>query len=104
MSTIAEISIFPIGEGESVSSHVAEAVKVIEQSGLDYLVGPMGTCIEGEWERVMKVVTDCMNAMKKNSGRVYMTLKVDHREGAEGRLRGKLDSLDRAGSRGGHPE
>ncbi len=94
MSTIAEISIFPIGEGESVSSHVAGAVKVIEESGLDYLVGPMGTCIEGEWDEVMAVITGCMSAVKKNSRRVYMTLKVDHREGDGGRMKEKLESLE----------
>ena len=44
MSAIADLTIFPLDKGESVSSYVAEAVKVVQTSGLEYQIGPMSTC------------------------------------------------------------
>ena len=54
MSTLAELSIFPLDKGISVSTYVAKMLKIIQNSGLEYELGPMGTCIEGEWEEIME--------------------------------------------------
>jgi uncharacterized protein (TIGR00106 family) len=94
MSTIVDFSIFPVDKEESVSPFVAKAVKIIRESGLDYQTGPMGTCIEGEFEDVMRVVHQCFEKIKEESGRIYMTLKVDYRHGYSGRLAGKVKSLE----------
>lgn len=95
MDVVAEISIFPMDKGESVSRWVARAVAVIRKSGLPHNLGPMGTCIEGSWDDVMKVVDDCFRALAEDSDRVYLTLKVDARRGAKDRLTGKLTSVER---------
>uniref|UniRef100_A0A7C4ABJ7 MTH1187 family thiamine-binding protein n=1 Tax=Fundidesulfovibrio putealis TaxID=270496 RepID=A0A7C4ABJ7_9BACT len=89
MSVIAELSIFPIGAGGSLSPYVARAVKVIEESGLPYELGPMGTCIEGEWQEVMDVVGRCFEALRADQDRVYLTLKVDWRAGRAGGIKAK---------------
>jgi uncharacterized protein (TIGR00106 family) len=94
MSTIIDISIFPVDKEAGVSPYVAKAVKIIQESGLDYQTGPMGTCIEGEFEDVMGVVRQCFEKMKEESNRIYMTLKVDYRHGYSGRLAGKVKSLE----------
>lgn len=94
MSVIVDFSIFPVDKEASVSPYVAKAVKIIRESGLDYQTGPMGTCIEGEWEDVMGVVSRCFEKMKEESSRIYMTLKVDYRRGDSGRLAGKVRSLE----------
>jgi len=93
MSAIAELSIFPLDKGESVSSYVAEAVTIIKASGLEYEMGPMGTCFEGDWDEVVRVAKESMDAMKNDCGRVYMVIKVDYRAGQDNRMRGKVDSL-----------
>lgn len=93
MSVIAELSIFPVGREVSLSPYVARAVRVIEQSGLPYRLGPMGTCIEGEWEELMAVVTRCFEALKADSDRIYLTLKADWRPGRQGGLEGKTESV-----------
>ena len=93
MSAIAELSIFPLDKGESLGKYVAEAVKIIESSGLDYSLGPMGTCIEGEWEDVLDCARRCMEAMRKKSNRIYMVMKVDYRADSRGRLTGKIESV-----------
>ena len=41
MSVLAEVSIMPVGVGESISKHVAQAVEVIAASGLNYELCPM---------------------------------------------------------------
>lgn len=94
MSVIIDFSIFPVDKEVSLSAYVARAVKVIRQSGLPHRTGPMGTCIEGEWEEVMEVVSQCFEKMKEDSDRIYMTIKVDYRKGLSGRLDGKLQSLE----------
>jgi uncharacterized protein (TIGR00106 family) len=93
MSVIVDFSIFPVGKGESVSKEVARAAALIRQRGLPHTMGPMGTSVEGEWEEVMDLVRDCFYEMKKECGRIYMTIKVDYRKGKEGRLTGKVKSL-----------
>jgi uncharacterized protein (TIGR00106 family) len=94
MSVIVDFSIFPVDKGDSVGLYVAKAVKIIRESGLDYRIGPMGTCIEGEWEDVMGVVNRCFEKMKEESSRIYMTLKVDYRQDQNERLAGKVKSLE----------
>jgi uncharacterized protein (TIGR00106 family) len=92
---IAFLSITPIGKGESVSRWVARAVRIIDRSGLAYQLGPMGTCIEGEWPRIARVVGRCLDAVAKDCRRVSILLKVDYRKGARGRMTSKVESVVR---------
>ena len=94
MSTILEFAIFPTDKGESVSSWVADAVLEIRKSGLPYTIGPMGSCIEGEFNEVQQVLESCYRILKKDSGRFYINASFDCRPGKTGRLQGKLDSLN----------
>lgn len=93
MSALAELTIFPTDKGTSLSPYVARAVTIINESGLDYQLGPMGTVIEGPFERVIEVVSACMKELQKDSDRVYLVLKMDYRKGAENRLTGKVQSV-----------
>jgi len=95
MSTIVDFSIVPMDKGESVSVYVARAVAVIRDSGLVYQLNPMGTSIEGEWAEVMGVVDRCFEALKKDCGRIYMTIRVDYRKSGSGRIEGKVASVER---------
>ena len=94
MSVIVDFSIFPVDKGESVSVYVSKAVKIIKGSALPYKLGPMGTCVEGEWDEVMALVGRCFEALKQECNRVYMTIKVDYRKGASGRMEGKIRSIE----------
>jgi uncharacterized protein (TIGR00106 family) len=94
MSVIVDFSIFPIGKEESVSKYASRAVKVIKDSGLPHHIGPMGTAIEGEWDEVMAVVKSCMEGLKKDCNRLYMTMKVDCRQGESGRMGKKVKKVE----------
>ena len=94
MSVIVDFAIFPTDAGESVSAHVARAARIIKESGLPYKHGPMGTSIEGEWDEILDVVTRCFHELEKDCHRIYTTFKADYRQGATGRLDGKVRSLE----------
>jgi uncharacterized protein (TIGR00106 family) len=89
-----EFSMFPIGEGESVSPYVARSLEIIDRSGLDYQLHSMGTVIEGEIDQVLDVVKRCFDAMSADCGRVSCSIKLDYRKGRSGRLHSKVTSVE----------
>jgi uncharacterized protein (TIGR00106 family) len=93
--TLVEVSITPIGKGESVSKWVAQAVDLIDRSGLRYQLGPMGTCIEGEWDDIVRVIGECIRTLQKDCNRISVSLKADVRKGSESRLEQKVRSVEK---------
>ena len=91
---LAEFSVAPIDRGKGMSGPVAEMMKLIEESGLDYLVNPMGTVVEGECDEVFALIKRCHLRMREFSDRVATTVKIDDRAGAEGAIRRKLDAVE----------
>ena len=83
----------PMDKGVSVSKWVARSLEIIDRSGLDYRLGPMGTCIEGEWDEVMRVVRRCWKTLSRDCARITFSVKGDWRRGAKGRLSGKVASV-----------
>ena len=94
MSVLIHFSIFPTDKQTSVSPYVARAVRIIRDSGLPYKLGPMSTTVEGEWEEVIGVVDRCFKELRKDCGRIYMTVQADYREGAVNRIEGKIKSVE----------
>ena len=91
---LLELSVFPMGHGESVSAYVAQCVELIDQSGLDYELHAMGTIVEGELPEVLALMQKCVEKVAESSDRVTCTAKLDYRKGAAGRLAGKVDSVE----------
>ena len=92
---LLEFSMYPTDKGESVSDYVKRSLEIIDDSGLPYRLGPMGTTLEGEWDEVMDVVTRCFEAMRKDCRRIACQIKIDYREGRRGALDGKVETLKR---------
>ncbi len=92
---LLEFSMSPLGQGESVSKYVAGSLDIIDKSGVDYQLNPMGTVLEGEWDEVMGVVKQCYERMKKDCPRISCVMKVDYRKGHKGRLTGKVASVEK---------
>lgn len=95
---IVAFSVAPSNDNPNGSVHdaVAEAVKVVRDSGLPNRTSSMFTEIEGEWDEVMEVVKQATMAAGKFGSRVALVLKADIRPGYEGEMDGKLDRLERA--------
>jgi len=83
---IAEISVIPIGEGIDLSKHVANVVRIIDESGLDYKINAMGTVVEGDSDLVFDLIKKCHNKMLEAAQRVYTTVKIDDRKDRKTRM------------------
>lgn len=92
---LLEFSMSPLGKGESVSKYVSRSLDIIDKSGVDYRLNPMGTVLEGEWDDVLGVVKQCYEHMKKDCPRISCVMKVDYRKGHKGRLSGKVASVEK---------
>lgn len=93
---IAAFSITPIGTGDSVGAQVAEAVRLVRESGLPNETNAMFTNIEGEWDEVMGLIKACVDKVADAAPRVSVVVKIDHRPGFNGELRSKVESIESA--------
>ncbi|QVQ54230.1 MTH1187 family thiamine-binding protein [Spiractinospora alimapuensis] len=91
---IVAFSVTPMGVGESVAEPVAEAVRVVRESGLPNRTDAMFTSVEGEWDEVMDVVRRAVEAAGQGASRVSLTLKADIREGMVDGLSHKVDAVE----------
>jgi uncharacterized protein YqgV (UPF0045/DUF77 family) len=78
-----------------VHEAVAEAVRIVRASGLPNETNAMFTNIEGEWDEVMAVVKQAVEAVAAVSPRVSLVLKADIRPGYTGQLTAKVERLER---------
>ncbi|TWT47686.1 hypothetical protein Pla111_13050 [Botrimarina hoheduenensis] len=92
---LLEMSVTPLGVGQSVSEPVAKCVGLIAQSGLPYELHAMGTIVEGELSEVLALLQACIELMAADHPRVSCVAKLDYRRDARGRLRGKVESVER---------
>ena len=92
---LLEFSMSPLGKGESVGKYVARSLDIIDRSGIEYRLNPMGTVIEGDWDRVFGVVKRCFETMRKDCNRISVNIKVDYRKGRQGRLSSKMASVEK---------
>jgi len=88
-------SVTPLGVGDAVGEYVAEAVRVVRDSGLPNRTDAMFTTVEGDWDEAMAVVKRAVDAVAAKAPRVSVVLKADIRPGATGALTAKVESLER---------
>ena len=91
---LAAFSITPLGVGDSVSASVAEAVRLVRDSGLPNETNAMFTNVEGDWDEVMDLVKRCVLAVAESAPRVSVVLKVDYRPGAVDSLHHKVEAIE----------
>src|SRR5580765_4561552 len=83
-------------EDGSVHRAVAEAVRIVRDSGLPNRTDAMFTTIEGEWDECLAVVKACCDAMAQHGPRVSLVLKADIRPGYTGQLTAKVERIESA--------
>jgi len=92
---LLEFSMSPLDKGESVGEYVSRSLNIVDKSGVPYRLNPMGTILEGEWDECFEVVKKCFKRMSKDCKRVSLSIKVDWRKGAEGRLESKITAVEK---------
>ncbi len=93
---IVAFSIAPAGPDDtgSYATAVAESVRIVRASGLPHETNAMFTNLEGEWDEVMAVLKQCVDAMTASHPRVSLVVKADIRPGHTGQLESKVARID----------
>ena len=93
---IAAFSIAPVtGDPDGgVADAVAEAVRIVRESGLPNETNAMFTNIEGEWDEVMATIKRCVDAVAQRSPRVSLVIKADIRPGQVNQLSAKVQRVE----------
>ncbi|MFJ4778304.1 MTH1187 family thiamine-binding protein [Streptomyces sp. NPDC088762] len=92
---IIAFSVTPLGVGEEVGEYVADAVRVVRESGLPNRTDAMFTTVEGEWDEVMDVVRRAVAAVEARAPRVSFILKADIRPGVSDGMTSKVETVER---------
>ena len=91
---LAAFSITPLGIGDSVSASVADAVRLVRESGLPNETNAMFTNVEGEWDDVMALIKACVDKVGESAPRVSVVVKIDHRPGTVDALHAKVERVE----------
>ena len=94
MFVSVDFCLIPLGVGTSLAPFIAACQKIIEGYDLDFKLGPNGTAIEGEWDKVFECVRKCHEEVHRlGSKRIYTTLKVNTRIDRHQSFRDKVPSV-----------
>ncbi len=91
---VASFSIVPIGAEEELKGAVAAVLDLVDQSGLPYQLNAMSTLVEGDWGSVLDLIRRCHARVRRDYPRVLTAITLDDREGAAGRLEGKVRDVE----------
>ena len=95
MAVLMEFAIFPTDKGISVSNDVSKVIKMIKESGYPYQLTAMGTLVEAPSVKdALKVVEEASSILEENSNRIYSSIKLDIKKGAQNMLQNKVKSIE----------
>jgi uncharacterized protein (TIGR00106 family) len=95
---LAWFSIAPDDGSGSYSRYVADALAVLEESGLRYRLGAMGTEVEGPRAAVFAALARCQEVLAARPGvrRIATVIKIDDRIGVDsGEMDRKVEAVER---------
>jgi len=91
---LASFSVVPVGAGEELKQYIADIVRIIAASGLEYRLGAMETTVEGDPDEVWELIRRCHERMRALTPRVLTHIAIDDRKSASGRLTGKVKDVE----------
>ncbi len=92
---VVQVSVVPVGTASpSISEHVAHCLDVLDGSGLEYRLTPMGTVIQGELRDILNAIADMHEqTFGESVVRVLTTIIVDDRKDKPLSMSGKLEAV-----------
>lgn len=90
---LVEFSVVPMGGDPHISRQIAEAVKIVEASGLAYQLTPAGTCLEGEWGTVFSVIERCHARIREMSPHVVTFIQIEDDQDGGNKLHNNVESV-----------
>lgn len=94
MNVLVAVAIAPFGVGDELAPYVAEAIRIIRDSGLPQRTTSMFTEIEGDWDEVMAVVRDATFVLAEQGIRTEVILKADVRPGHADTIDRKIEAVE----------
>ncbi len=93
---VMQIEILPLGTGTpSVSSYVAQAMKVVQESGLPHQLTPMATVVEGEVDELLDLARRIHEVpFEAGAQRVVTIITIDDRRDKPLSMQGKVRSVE----------
>ena len=94
---IAEITVTPLGTGSpSLSRYVAECARVLDESGVNHTLTPMGSVIEGTLDEILEVIRKVHSApFSMGVHRVSTRIVIDERRDKDITGRDKVESVQK---------
>jgi uncharacterized protein (TIGR00106 family) len=91
---VMELTIIPLGRGRSISGDIADLVRVIEDSSLDYRMTAFGTLIEGSWDQLTALARECHFEVRKKTDRVLTLIRIDDYDERTGEIEGGVNRIE----------
>jgi len=91
---VMEVSVIPIGIGSSVSSYVADCIRVLKKEKVSYELTAMGTNVEGDLKDLVRVALKMHQVpFSRGAQRVVTTIKIDDRRDKKISIAGKKKAV-----------
>ena len=85
------LQVIPKSEKRDLYSLVDAAIEVVRDSGLKYEVCPFETVMEGEYEKIMRVVRQAMEVcFKAGAEELLVNIKMQVRKGSDVTIEEKI--------------
>ena len=93
---LAQLSVYPIGDGTSLCRFVKKGIEVIKESGYTYEIGGMSTAIEvPDLDALFLLVKKVHQAHVDEGGqRIAIDLKVDDRRDKDATIGSKRNAVE----------
>jgi len=98
MKILLALRVIPIGTGDtSLSSYVAEVVKIFEKRGLRYILSPFNTSIEiDDFNQLSDILKEIVQTLSnRDVKRIAIDINIDVRLDKEISLVYKIESVER---------
>ena len=93
---VMEISVVPVGIGSSISSYVADCIRVLKKGKVSYELTAMGTNVEGDLKGLVRLALKMHQVpFERGAHRVLTTIKIDDRRDKKISIAGKKRSVQK---------
>ena len=91
---LADLCVWPIGQGPHTSPVLAEVPKVVKASGLPYQLTPTSTCLEGGITEVLDVIRRCHEGVRAKAPHFVICVRLEEDGGETGKLSKNVASVE----------
>lgn len=92
---VMELTIIPFGRGHSMSGDIADLVRIIEGSGLDYRMTAFSTLVEGSSDQLVALTRECHFEVRRKTERALTMIRIDDYAERAGEIEGAVSRVEK---------